>query len=146
MANRGRDEEARSKNPLPQPSGASKSEPEFLRTVAILGKKMKVKGEIRSKEDLVIDGEVEGTVEAVGHRLTIGRTGILQANSVTAREVIVLGKLNGSVHASEKVYVRKDAQLVGDVETAGIVIEDGAYFKGGIDIKSTLPQAEGNPQ
>jgi cytoskeletal protein CcmA (bactofilin family) len=135
MSNKDRNEEARSKNPPLQPSAASKSEPESLRTVAILGKNMEVRGEIRSKEDLIIDGDVDGTVEAEGHRLTIGPTGILKANTVKAREVIVMGKLNGSVVASDKVYVRKDAQLIGNVETAGIVIEDGAYFKGGIDIK-----------
>ncbi len=74
-------------------------------------------------------------MEAIGHRLTIGPNGNLQTNGVKAREVVVMGKMKGSVEATEKVYIRKDAQLVGDVQTAGIVIEDGAYFKGGIDIR-----------
>src|SRR5262250_3288339 len=90
--------------------------------VTILGKNMQVKGEIHSQEDLTIDGDVQGTVDADGHRLTIGPNGKLQANWVKAREVIVMGMVNGSVQASEKVYVRKDARLVGDVQTAGIVI------------------------
>jgi cytoskeletal protein CcmA (bactofilin family) len=105
------------------------------RTQAILGKSVIVKGQIFSQEDLTIDGEVEGSVTAEGHRLTIGPTGKLQANGVKAREVIVMGKMTGSVEATEKVYIRKDAHLVGDVQTAGIIIEDGAYFKGGIDIR-----------
>ena|SRR5689334_22597906 len=108
---------------------------ETSRIVAVLGKSVVVKGQIFSQEDLTIDGEVAGTVQAEGHRLTIGPNGKLQADGVKAREVVVMGKMNGSVEATEKVYIRKDAQLVGDVQTAGIVIEDGAYFKGGIDIR-----------
>ena len=108
---------------------------EPVKSVAVLGKNVQVKGEIHSQEDLTIDGDVEGIVEAEGHRLTIGPNGRLKANGVKAREVVVMGKMNGSVTATEKVFIRKDAQLVGDVQTAGIVIEDGAYFKGGIDIK-----------
>ena len=103
--------------------------------VAVLGPSVIVKGEIHSEQDLTIDGEVEGLVEAIGHRLTIGPNGHLQTRGVKAREVIVMGKMDGSVDASEKVYIRKDASLIGDVQTAGIVIEDGGYFKGGIDIR-----------
>ena len=105
------------------------------RPLAILGPSVVVKGEICSEEDLLIEGEVQGSVEAVGHRLTIGPTGNLQTSGVKARELVVMGKMKGSVEATEKVYIRKDAQLVGDVQTAGIIIEDGAYFKGGIDIR-----------
>ena len=110
--------------------------------MAVLGRSVIVKGEIRSQEDLTIDGEVEGLVDAQGHRLTIGPNGRLQTNGVKAREVVVMGKMNGSVEATEKVYIRKDAQLVGDVQTAGIVIEDGAYFKGGIDIRKGANQGK----
>src|SRR5260370_38142264 len=92
------------------------------RPVAILGPSVVVKGEIRSQEDLTIEGEVHGLVEAIGHRLTIGPSGNLQTNGVKAREVVVMGKMKGSVEATEKVYIRKDAQLVGDVHTAGIAI------------------------
>lgn len=112
------------------------------RPVAILGPSVVVKGEIRSEEDLTIEGEVQGLVEAIGHRLTIGPNGNLQTNGVKAREVVVMGKMKGSVEATEKVFIRKDAQLVGDVQTAGIVIEDGAYFKGGIDIRKGPPIKE----
>ena len=144
MWNKRTEEEARSKAqphspPQPQPAQAAApapkpAPPEPPRGVAILGKNVQVKGEIHSQEDLTIDGDVQGTVDVDGHRLTIGPNGRLQANGVKAREVIVMGKMNGSVQATEKVYIRKDAQLVGDVQTAGIVIEDGAYFKGSIEI------------
>jgi cytoskeletal protein CcmA (bactofilin family) len=109
------------------------------RAVAVLGPSVVVKGEIRSQEDLTIEGEVTGLVEVIGHRLTIGPSGNLQTSGVKAREVVVMGKMKGSVEATEKVYIRKNAQLVGDVQTAGIVIEDGAYFKGGIDIRKGPP-------
>ena len=101
-----------------------------------------MKGDIRSEEDLTIEGEVTGLVEAIGYRLTIGPKGNLQTGGVKAREIVVMGKMKGSVEATEKVYIRKDAQLVGDVQTAGIVIEDGAYFKGGIDIRKGPPIKE----
>lgn len=101
---------------------------------AVLGRSVTVKGQIISEEDLVIDGDVEGTVEVRDHRLTLGPNGKLRASSVKAKEIVIQGSLNGNVEAKDKVYIRKDATLVGDIQTAGIVIEDGAYFKGGIDI------------
>ncbi len=122
-------------SPKPVEPVAARLAPEPPRTPAILGKSVIVKGQIFSQEDLTIDGEVDGTVTAEGHRLTIGPSGKLHTDGVKAREVIVMGKMNGSVEATEKVYIRKDAHLVGDVQTAGIIIEDGAYFKGGIDIR-----------
>jgi cytoskeletal protein CcmA (bactofilin family) len=100
---------------------------------AVLGKSVIVKGQIISREDLTIDGEVEGTVELHEHRLTIGANGRVKA-SVKARELVVLGTIQGNVETSDKIDIRKDAKLVGDIKTARIVIEDGAYFKGNIDI------------
>jgi len=100
---------------------------------AVLGKSVVVKGQILSREDLTIDGEVEGTVEMQEHRLTIGPNGKVRA-SVKAREVIVLGSLNGNVETADRIDIRKEAKLVGDIKTARIVIEDGAYFKGNVDI------------
>jgi cytoskeletal protein CcmA (bactofilin family) len=92
-----------------------------------------IKGQIFSREDLTIDGEIDGSVELHEHRLTVGPNGKLQAG-VKAREVVVLGTIHGNVEASDKIDIRKDARLVGDIKTARIVIEDGAYFKGSIDI------------
>jgi cytoskeletal protein CcmA (bactofilin family) len=95
-----------------------------------------VKGQIYGREDLTIDGEVEGTVELQEHRLTIGPNGKVMA-TVKAREVVVLGTLHGNVETRDKLHIRKDAKLVGDIKTARIEIEDGAYFKGNIDITRT---------
>lgn len=100
---------------------------------AILGKSVVVKGQIFGREDLTIDGEVEGTVELQEHRLTVGPNGKVLA-SVKAREVVVIGTLHGNVETRDKIVIRKDAKLVGDIKTARIEIEDGAYFKGNIDI------------
>lgn len=100
---------------------------------AVLGKSVIVKGQIFSREDLTIDGEVEGTVELQEHRLTVGVNGKVSA-TIKAREICVIGTVNGNVEASDKIDIRKDAKLVGDIRTARIVIEDGAYFKGNIDI------------
>src|SRR5580693_3600683 len=104
-----------------------------MRGPAVIGKSVMIKGQIFSREDLTIDGEVDGAVELQEHRLTVGPHGKLQAG-VKAREIVVLGTIHGNVEASDKIDIRKDAKLVGDIKTARIVIEDGAYFKGSIDI------------
>jgi cytoskeletal protein CcmA (bactofilin family) len=100
-----------------------------------------VKGQIFSREDLTIDGEVEGTVELQDNRLTIGPNAKVTA-SVKAREIIVLGSINGNVEAADKIDIRKEARLIGDIKTARIQIEDGAYFKGGIDIVRAEPKPQ----
>jgi cytoskeletal protein CcmA (bactofilin family) len=110
-----------------------------------IGKSVKVVGQIYSKEDLFVDGTVEGTLEASEHKLTIGPHATIQA-AVKAREVLVLGTVQGNVEAFERLEIRKDAKLMGDIRTARIVIEDGAYFKGSIDIIKPEPaKASGKP-
>jgi cytoskeletal protein CcmA (bactofilin family) len=108
---------------------------------ATIGKAVMVKGQIFSREDLVIDGEVEGTVEAQEHRVTVGPNGKVHAG-VKAREIMVLGTIHGNVEAADKIDIRKDAKLVGDIKTARILIEDGAYFKGSIDITKAEPKPQ----
>ena len=105
---------------------------------ATIGKAVKVVGQIFSREDLYVDGEVEGTVEALEHKLTIGPNGTVRA-TVKAREVVALGTIQGNVEAADKIEIRKDAKLTGDIRTARIIIEDGAYFKGSIDIVKPEP-------
>jgi len=114
-------------------------EPDLRPGQASIGKAVKINGQIFSKEDLYIDGDVEGTVELHENRLTIGPNGRVQA-AVRAREVVVLGAIQGNVEASDRIDIRKEAKLVGDIKTARIVIEDGAYFKGSIDIIRQEPQ------
>jgi cytoskeletal protein CcmA (bactofilin family) len=112
-------------------------EPE-ARGSATIGKAVKIVGQIFSKEDLYVDGDVEGTVEALEHKLTIGPHGTVHA-TVKAREVVAQGTVQGNVEATDKIEIRKDAKLVGDIRTARIIIEDGAYFKGSIDIVKPEP-------
>src|SRR3954463_8202863 len=103
---------------------------------AALGKNVTIKGQIFAREDLTIDGEVEGTVECQEHRLTIGPNARVQAG-LKAREIIIHGSIQGNVDATDKIDIKKEAKLVGDIKTSRIVIEDGAYFKGSIDISKT---------
>jgi cytoskeletal protein CcmA (bactofilin family) len=109
------------------------------RGAATIGKAVKVNGQIISQEDLYVDGDVEGTIELIQHKLTIGPNGKVHA-AIKAREVVVLGSIQGNVDASDKIEIRKDAKLVGDIKTARIIIEDGAYFKGSIDIVKPEPK------
>jgi cytoskeletal protein CcmA (bactofilin family) len=103
---------------------------------AALGKNVTVKGQIFAREDLTIDGEVEGTIECHDHRLTIGPNARVQA-SLKAREVVIHGSIQGNVESTDKIDIKKEAKLVGDIKTSRIVIEDGAYFKGSIDISKS---------
>jgi cytoskeletal protein CcmA (bactofilin family) len=98
-----------------------------------IGKSMTIVGEIRSSEDLYLDGDVQGSVLVVDHRLTIGPNGKIQSN-IKAREVTVMGKVKGDVEAGQKVMIRKNGELIGNIKTTGITIDDEAYFKGSIDI------------
>jgi cytoskeletal protein CcmA (bactofilin family) len=100
----------------------------------VISKGLFVKGEISGTESLYIDGKVEGAISLPGNRVTIGRNGTVGAN-VTAREVVVMGKVRGNVSASDRVDIRAEGALSGDVSAARISIEDGAFFKGGIDIR-----------
>ena len=122
-------------SPAPPPVAQTAAPRYESSRAAILGRSVTVKGSIVSQEDLTIDGDVQGSIDIKEHSLTIGPNAKVQVDSVRAREVIVMGSLKGSVDAIDKVLIRKEGQLVGDVQTAGIVIEDGAYFKGGIDIR-----------
>ncbi len=126
-------------------SPAYRAEPSEPKGSAVIGKSVSIKGEIHSREDLTIDGEVEGTVEVQDSRLTVGQNGKVQA-SVKAREIIVLGTILGNVDVTDKIDIRKDAKLVGDIRTARIVIEDGAYFKGSTDIVRPDAKPQAQPQ
>ena len=101
---------------------------------ATIGKSLVIKGEVTGSESLYIDGRVEGSINLSGNRVTIGRNGVVAAN-ISAREIVVLGKVRGNLTASDRVDIRSDGSLTGDVVAARISIEDGAFFKGGIDIR-----------
>jgi len=108
-------------------SGASAS------GTARLGASLHVKGEITGNEDLHIDGSVEGLVQLEDRKLTVGASAKLTAD-VVAREVVVYGNVKGNLRARDRIEIKKDGSVVGDLTTARIMIEDGAYFKGSIEI------------
>ncbi len=100
---------------------------------AILGKDVTVTGEIYSHEPLIIEGEVEGTIDVAGHLLTIAPNGKVRA-SIKAKEIDVLGSLQGNVEGADKIYIRNGARFVGDIHARGIVIEDGGFIRGKVDL------------
>jgi cytoskeletal protein CcmA (bactofilin family) len=115
--------------------------------VATIGKSGVVKGELSGSEDLIVDGEVEGSIALRGQTLTVGPNGRVRAN-IEARNVILHGRLDGDIRASERVDLRKSASLSGNISTSRISIEDGAFFKGGIDIQKgePAPKTDAKPQ
>lgn len=109
--------------------------------VARLGASLHVKGEITGNEDLHIDGSVEGLVQLEERKLTIGASAKLTAD-VVAREVVVYGSVKGNLRAKDRIEIKKDGSVVGDLTTARIMIEDGAYFKGAIEIDRSGTESE----
>ena len=106
--------------------------------IARLGATLHVKGEITGNEDLHIDGTVEGLVQLEDRKLTIGASAKVTADiDVIAREVVVYGNVKGNLRARDRIEIKKDGSVVGDLTTARIMIEDGAYFKGSIEIDKT---------
>ena len=101
---------------------------------ATIGKSLKIKGEVIGSESLYIDGKVEGAISLPGGRVTVSRNAQVVAN-ISAREVVVLGKVRGNINASDRVDIRSGASLTGDVTAYRINIGDGASIKGGIDIR-----------
>jgi cytoskeletal protein CcmA (bactofilin family) len=105
---------------------------------------MRIKGDIISREEIYIDGEVEGRL-ALENYVTVGPHGKVRAN-IKAKDLTIIGKVQGNVDVAGRLAIREQGSLVGDVRTAGISIDDGAYFKGGIDIvRSNEPAKNGKP-
>ncbi len=101
---------------------------------AHIGRSVIVKGELSGSEDLYVEGQVEGTIELKGNNLTIGPHGQVKAN-INAKDVVVQGKLEGNIQASQRAELKKSAVAVGDIVTQRVSIEEGAFFKGKIDIQ-----------
>lgn len=126
-------------NSTPQPAQNSNNLATQLRTTAeqaTIGRSLVIKGEVHGSEPLYIDGRVEGAINLADNRVTIGRNGQVSAN-VTAKEVVVMGKLHGNVNVSDRVDIRAEGSLTGDVVAHRLSIEDGAYFKGSVDLKKS---------
>src|SRR5271157_4699923 len=109
---------------------------------ALIGKSVVIKGELSGSEDLYVDGHVEGKIELRNNSLTIGPNGNVKAN-VTAKAIVIQGKLEGAVNASDRVELRKSAVVTGDVTTQRIAIEEGAFLKGKVDIQKEAGRAAG---
>jgi cytoskeletal protein CcmA (bactofilin family) len=119
-------------NPAPGPSAT------------VFGKSMKIIGEVTSDEELYLDGDLDGKLN-LRNRLTIGPNSKVNAD-IKAQEIIVFGTITGNVESESRVSLRTGASIVGDIKTAGIVIEDGAYFKGGIDISRGSERMKAAPK
>lgn len=132
----------------PEPAGRTGAPPSFAppaepappprvapppKLEARVGQSVVIKGQIFGQEDLWLDGEIEGSIELPENKLVVGKSGKVHAD-IKAREVDVLGSVRGDIQAREKITIRKDANLVGNLKSATISIEDGAFFKGSIDI------------
>jgi cytoskeletal protein CcmA (bactofilin family) len=103
---------------------------------------MRIKGEIHTREELLVDGDVEGVMESES-LLTVGPNGKVRAN-IKAREVVIFGSVHGNVEVTGKIAIREQGSLIGNIKSAGISIDDGAYFKGSIDITRPDPKAAKN--
>jgi len=133
------------------PNGGATSEPALARTTlgstasteqtAMIGKSLVFKGEITGSESLYIEGKVEGSINLPGNRVTVGRSGQVAAD-IAAREIVVHGKIVGNVNASDRLDVRGEGSLTGDVVAQRISVEDGAFFKGKIDVRKPGPSGE----
>jgi cytoskeletal protein CcmA (bactofilin family) len=102
---------------------------------ATIGRSLRIKGEISGSEALYIDGSIEGKINMPESRVTIGRNGKVDA-SIVAREVVVMGKVTGNLECSDRVDIRSEGSVTGDVSTSRISVEDGAVLKGGIQVRS----------
>ena len=138
----------KNQNPNSQPASNSNANSSSLATQlrttaeqATIGRSLVIKGEVSGSEPLYIDGRVEGSINLTGNRVTIGRNGVVSAN-VTAREIVIIGKVRGNLNASDRVDIRNEGSLTGDVIAQRISIEDGAFFKGGIDIQKPGSQQQ----
>lgn len=108
---------------------------------AHIGKSVMIKGELSGSEDLYVDGQVEGTINLLENNLTVGPNGQLRAD-VHAKGVIVQGKVEGNIQASERAELTKSAIVVGDVATQRMAVEEGAYLKGKVDMQRQSSSAK----
>src|SRR5580693_5863599 len=124
-----------SPNPYTPPKNATSSMEQ-----ATIGRSVVIKGEVSGSESLYIDGRIEGTVNFAEHRVTIGRNGSVAAN-ISAREVVILGKVQGNIQCSDRLDIRSEGALTGDVVTQRISVEDGAILEGSVQIRAVERQA-----
>lgn len=113
----------------------------MTRSAALIGKSLVLTGKISGREDLIVDGRIEGDIDLPENCLTVGAGGHVQG-SIRAREIVIFGAVHGNLEAVEKVQIRRNARVVGDMRTARPVIEEEAYFKGNIEtVRAEAPKA-----
>lgn len=139
---------ARSSEPAVRPAPA----PASIAAQSVLKAGLAVKGEIRGSDSLYVDGLVEGSIHLTGGRITVGPNGRVIAGAasgksacIQAGEVVVQGSVQGHIHAADRVEIRANGNVAGDISTLRVSIEDGAIFRGGIDIRKTDSETASNP-
>ena len=142
---------AQPQQPAPAGPAATPNRPEsshkLERDIVNIGKSVVIKGELNGSEDLTIEGQVEGTIQLRDHILTIGANGKIKAQ-IFAKAVIVLGSVTGNVTASEKVDIRDNGSVDGDIVSPRVAIAEGAHFRGSVDMQrkgGAAPQAQAKP-
>jgi len=108
---------------------------------ATIGRSVVIKGDVSGAESLYIDGRVEGTINFTDSRVTIGRNAVIVAN-VTAKEVVVMGTVTGNIHCTDRLDIRSEGSLTGDVVTPRVCVEDGAVVKGSVEVRNAQKQAQ----
>ncbi len=122
--------------PAPRPAMAGDPQRGQEKTAVNIGKSVVIKGELNGSEDLTIEGQVEGKIELRQNVLTIGANGKIKAQ-VFAKSVIILGEVTGNVSASDKVDIRDNGSVDGDIAAPRVAIAEGAHFRGSIDMQKT---------
>jgi cytoskeletal protein CcmA (bactofilin family) len=110
---------------------------------ATIGRSLVIKGEVTGSESLFIDGRIEGTINFADHRVTVGRNGNVAA-SINAKEVVIMGKVNGNVTCTDRVDIRAEGSLTGDVTTHRISVEDGAVLTGSVQVRASDQKQDKN--
>ena len=108
---------------------------------ATIGRSVVIKGEVTGSESLYIDGRIEGSITFKDHRVTVGRNGVVQAN-ISAREVVIMGKVTGNVECTDRVDIRSEGTLHGDIVSARISVEDGALLRGSVQLSPSEHKQE----
>lgn len=134
-------ENQKSQNPLSPTSFAPLSGAGSPVEQATIGRSLVIKGEVTGAESLYIDGQIEGSISVADHRVTIGRNGSVTAN-IIAREVVIMGKVKGNIQCSDRLDIRGEGSLTGDVATQRISVEDGAILKGSVQVRASEPKGD----
>src|SRR3984893_17718143 len=108
---------------------------------ATIGRSVVIKGEISGSESLYVDGRIEGTVNFADSRVTVGRNGVVVAN-INAKEVVIMGTVTGNIQCTDRLDIRSEGSLTGDVVTPRVCVEDGALLKGSVEVRTAQKQAQ----